>query len=73
MKKNIQNLIHRIKGERLVTRWIILGCDPCAFHGWHEATYKTEAEAKAEVVRLNAKNADFGLEYITYSVQTWAR
>lgn len=69
----IKNIIHRIKGEHLATRWVILGCDPFAYHGWHEATYATETEARAEVARLNAKYSDMSLEYITYSVQVWTR
>ena len=69
----IKNIIHRIKGEHLETRWVVLGCDPYAYHGWHHATYRTEAEARAEVARMNAEYAYMSLEYITYSVQVWTR
>lgn len=69
----IKNIIHRIKGERLTTKWLVMGCDPIAYHGWDDSIHETEAEAKAEAARLEAKYEDLGIEYFTFSVQVWTR
>ena len=69
----IKNIIHRIKGEHLATRWEVLGCDPFAYHGWSNSIHETEAEAEAEAARLEAKYGDLGIEYFVRTCKVWTR